>query len=312
MQRIIMEQLGFKEVQIVSPNNRNSYADFAPGKGIKFRLVVWKGLVAAEILGRMRQERQPYEAVPGEVERVYRRYLTGLEKSVEAGARDTLAVLQEAGQAFRGIRVVDGPRKPVVAVVGEIFMRDNPSCSGFLRQRLEALGAETHMGPITEWIELCTMRYVQESGWRREPLHWVQAVIQQYFQARIAERFERAMRDHIEAERAIPVERILEACAPYIHRDYVGDPPLALGLAAALAGTGISGVAAILPFTCLPGTIVASLSSAFRQDHDELPWVDIAFDGQDDTGIETRLQAFVHQAREHCRRKGYDQPREWS
>jgi predicted nucleotide-binding protein (sugar kinase/HSP70/actin superfamily) len=105
---------------------------------------------------------------------------------------------------------------------------------------------------------------------------------------------------------------MMELCGPYIHRDYVGDPPIALGAAAALWRTGISGVAAILPFTCLPGTIVASLSASFRKDHDELPWVDIAFDGQEDTGIATRLQAFVHQAREYCRRHGYDRPRTWT
>ena len=104
---------------------------------------------------------------------------------------------------------------------------------------------------------------------------------------------------------------MLELCGPYIHRDYVGDPPIALGAAAALAKTGISGVAAILPFTCLPGTIVASLSTSFRKDHDDMPWVDIAYDGQEDTGIATRLQAFVHQAREYCRRHGLDKPRVW-
>jgi len=63
-----------------------------------------------------------------------------------------------------------------------------------------------------------------------------------------------------------------------------------------------------MPFTCMPGTIVASLSAAFRMDHEEMPWVDIAYDGQEDTGIETRLQAFAHQAREFCRRKGYGVP----
>ena len=73
-----------------------------------------------------------------------------------------------------------------------------------------------------------------------------------------------------------------------------------------LAKTGISGVANILPFTCLPGTIVASLSTAFRKDHEDMPWVDIAFDGQEDTGIETRLQAFVHQAKEYAKAKGYN------
>jgi len=311
-QRIIMEHLGFKDVEIISPNNKNSYADYSRGQGVKFRLVVWKGLVAAEILGKLRQERKPYEAVPGQTEEVYQKYLDKLVHSVETGAKHTLDVLKEAGEAFRKIEMLNIPRKPVIAVVGEIFMRDNPFCSGFLRQRLESLGAETMMSPVREWIELSSVRYLEESGWRGDVLNVVKARIQGYFQHRIGSKYEHALADAIESERIIPVEDILELCDPYIHRDYVGDPPLALGAAAGLAKTGISGVADILPFTCLPGTIVASLSTAFRKDHDDMPWVDIAFDGQEDTGIETRLQAFVHQAKEYTTRMGYNKPREWN
>ena len=312
LQRIILENLGFGDVQIVSPNNRNSYADFSRGQGVRFRLLAWKGLVAAEMLGRLGQERRPYEAVPGSVEQVYRQWLPRLVASVEAGARDTLQVMIRAAEAFRAIPMLTMPRKPVIAVVGEIFMRDNPFCSGFARQRLEELGAETVMAPVREWVELSSRRWAEESGWRREPLGVVRARIQAWFQHRIGRSFERALEDYLEVERIVPVERMMELCGPYIHRDYVGDPPIALGGASALARTGISGVAAILPFTCLPGTIVASLSASFRRDHDGLPWVDIAYDGQEDTGIATRLQAFVHQAREYCRRRGYDRPRVWN
>ena len=101
---------------------------------------------------------------------------------------------------------------------------------------------------------------------------------------------------------------MLTGCAPYIHRHYDGDPPLALGAAHTLAERGASGIANILPFTCMPGTVITSVSGAFRADHDNIPWVNISYDGQDDTGIETRLQAFMHQAIEYSRAKGLDLP----
>jgi predicted nucleotide-binding protein (sugar kinase/HSP70/actin superfamily) len=312
LQRIILENLGFRDVEIVSPDNRNSYADFTSGRGVMFRLLVWKGLVSADLLGKLRQERRPYEAVPGEVERVYQEQLKRTVRSVETGAAKTLQVLREAGEAFKGIRMREMPRKPVVAVVGEIFMRDNPFCSAHLRQRLEEMGAETVMAPVREWIECATARWAQESRWRGELLNRLKATTQGWFQRRIGATLERGIADAIETERIIDVREILDLCAPYIHRDYVGDPPLALGAAAGLARTGLSGVAAILPFTCLPGTIVASLSPAFRKDHDDMPWVDIAYDGQEDTAIETRLEAFMHQAKEYCLRMGYDRPRVWA
>jgi predicted nucleotide-binding protein (sugar kinase/HSP70/actin superfamily) len=311
-QRIIMENLGFKDVEIISPTNKNSYADYSQGQGAKFRLIAWKGFVAAEILGKLRQERLPYEAVPGQVEEVYQKYLQKLVHSIENGATDTLDVLKEAGEAFCRVEMLDIPRKPVIIIVGEIFMRDNAYCNGFVKQRLENLGAETMVAPMREWLELSSVRYREESSWRGEILNGVKARIQGYFQHQISSKFEHALAEVIDVERVLPVEEILDFAAPYIHRDYVGDPPLALGTAAGLAKTGISGVAAILPFTCLPGTIVASLSSSFRKDYDDMPWVDIAYDGQEDTGIETRLQAFVHQAKEYARRKGYDKPKVWN
>ncbi len=92
---------------------------------------------------------------------------------------------------------------------------------------------------------------------------------------------------------------MLALCEPYVHRDYDGDPPLAFGAASILSEGGVSGIAHVFPFTCIPGTLITSLSPAFRKDHHNLPWVNVVYDGQEDTGLETRLQAFLHQAREY-------------
>ena len=169
------------------------------------------------------------------------------------------------------------------------------------------------MAPVREWVELSSRRWAEESGWRREPLGVVRARIQAWFQHRIGRSFERALEDYRggRAHRAGGTDDWSSA-APTSTGTTWGIRRSPWAAASALARTGISGVAAILPFTCLPGTIVASLSASFRRDHDGLPWVDIAYDGQEDTGIATRLQAFVHQAREYCRRRGYDRPRVWN
>lgn len=306
LQRIIASNLGYGDVEIVSPSNKKSYADFTSGRGVKFRLVVWKGLVACEILARLRQERKPYEARPGQTEETYRRELDRLARCLEGGARDIVRQLRGSVEAFDAIPLLDMPRKPVVAVLGEIFMRDNPFCSGFLRDRLEELGAETVMAPVREWLELSSVNYRKVSLWEGRYLDAAKARVQLFFQERIAHGIERALSDTFDADRIVPIEDILDLCGTYIHRDYSGEPPLALGAAASLARTGVSGFASVIPFTCLPGTVVASLSDSFRTDHGDIPWVNIAFDGQEDIGAETRLEAFVYQAREYARAHGYD------
>jgi hypothetical protein len=48
----------------------------------------------------------------------------------------------------------------------------------------------------------------------------------------------------------------------------------------------------------MPGTLVASVSDTFRKDHDNIPFINLAYDGQDSVSLDTRLQAFVFQVKE--------------
>jgi predicted nucleotide-binding protein (sugar kinase/HSP70/actin superfamily) len=74
-----------------------------------------------------------------------------------------------------------------------------------------------------------------------------------------------------------------------------------MGTSVALYDRGISGLAAILPFTCMPGTLIASVSDTFRKDHNNIPFINIAYDGQDSVSLDTRLQAFVFQVKEYTK-----------
>lgn len=301
LQRIVFDNLGYPEVEIVAPTNENAYAGLSGGHGVRFRVAALRAIYAVDLLRKLLQEHRPYESLPGETDRVYRQSLERVVASAEAGGGDLARVMAEAGEEFRAIPRKTGPRRPIIAIVGEIFMRDNPFCSGFLVERLERLGAETLMSPFVEWLTYSTLRFARDSRWKRDLPGLLQATIQGFFTRAIMRRLERTVRGALDRRLSVDVEEMLEGCGPYIHRDYDGDPPLALGTAAALSGEGIAGVAHILPFTCLPGTIVGALSGSFRSDHGELPWVNIDFDGQADAGMETRLEAFMYQAHQYAR-----------
>ncbi|MFH1034371.1 MAG: hypothetical protein V1806_07680, partial [Pseudomonadota bacterium] len=55
------------------------------------------------------------------------------------------------------------------------------------------------------------------------------------------------------------------------------------------------GVVNVIPFTCMPGTIVNALMKRFREDHGNLPFLPMAMDGQEQSGSRIRLEAFMHQ-----------------
>lgn len=310
-QRVIFDRLGFEDANIVSPSNDESFQGISEGQDNKVRLRTWKGFVSIDLLRKLQQERRPYEAVKGDTNKVYEKSLQAVISSIENGAKDLPEVLERAAQAFKGIPIVNGYRKPVIPIVGEIFMRDNAFCSGFLVQKLEELGAETIISPLSEWITYSTYRYGRDSIWKNDIKGLFKSKIQAFSQKITANKLHKAVGDAVEHHRDIPLDDMLTLCEPYIHKDYDGDPALAFGMAAGLVETEISGVVNILPFACMPGTLIQSVSHVFRKNHDNIPWEDIAYDGQDNMGIETRLQAFIHQAKEYSKAKGYDKPRVW-
>jgi hypothetical protein len=53
----------------------------------------------------------------------------------------------------------------------------------------------------------------------------------------------------------------------------------------------------------MPGTLICSVSDVFRKDHHNIPWVDFAYDGQDDASIDTRMQAFMYQVQEYLQKQ---------
>ena len=69
-----------------------------------------------------------------------------------------------------------------------------------------------------------------------------------------------------------------------------------------LGNHGLSGIVNIMPFSCMPGLITAGMAPRLRADLDGIPWLDIACDAQHATNIQTRLEAFLYQARQFQRR----------
>ena len=310
-QRIIFDRLGYTDAEIISPANDGAYEDISHGQGKKLRFRAWKGFVAIDLLRKMQQERRPYEVNKGDTNKVYGQALKDVATAIEQGANDLPNVLQRIANEFKNIKVVDGPRKPVIPVIGEIFMRDNAFCNGFIVDKLEALGAETVIAPFAEWISYSSYRYWRDSMWKKDIKGLFKSKLQEYSQKISAHRLHKSVGNAVEFQRDIHLDDMLEKCDPYVHKDYDGDPALAFGAASGLMDTEISGIIAILPFACMPGTFIQSVSHVFRQDHDNIPWEDIAFDGHDNIGIDTRLQAFMHQAKQYSKTNGYDKPRAW-
>jgi predicted CoA-substrate-specific enzyme activase len=303
LQQIIFERLGFGEAMIVHPSNEDNYTSIAPGNPVKWRMVAWKGLVAIDLIRKLQQQRRPYELIKGQTDEVYRQALTAIVRSLEGGGKTLASVLKRHTKEFMAIPYANGQRKPIIAVVGEIFMRDNAFCSANVVRRLEALGAETMIAPFSEWLSYSTYRYTRDSKWKKNTKGFVRSKIQGVLQHRMEKTLVDAVQNLTPIGPMVRIHDMLTHCDHYIHHDYDGDPPLSIGTTSILSQGYISGVVNILPFTCMPGTLNTAISDLFKRDHDYLPWENFAYDGQEDSSIDSRLEAFMHQAKEYAARK---------
>ena len=94
-------------------------------------------------------------------------------------------------------------------------------------------------------------------------------------------------------------EEIIEKASPYLHPSFEGEAILSIGKAIDYVDKGAAGLINTMPFTCMPGTIVNALLKRCREDYDNIPLLNLAYDGQKDSNTKTRLEAFVYQVRQY-------------
>jgi predicted nucleotide-binding protein (sugar kinase/HSP70/actin superfamily) len=299
--RILFDRLGYKDAELITPSNDTSYEDVAGEHGQKFRINAWRGFIAGDFMRKIHRETRPYEVNKGECDRLYEDSYRKLEKCIENGSKGLNKLIESIGADFKAVKIVKPERRPVIAVIGEIFMRDNAGCNGDIANRLEDLGVEVMIGPFSEWIYYSTYRFTRDSRWKGDTKGIIKSKIQGFGQDVIANHLLKNVKHIVDHEKDVSLHDMLNLCNTYVNKHYDGDPPIAMGTSVALYNRGIAGFAAILPFTCMPGTLVASVSDTYRKDHNNIPFINIAYDGQDSVSLDTRLQAFVFQVKEYAK-----------
>jgi predicted nucleotide-binding protein (sugar kinase/HSP70/actin superfamily) len=94
------------------------------------------------------------------------------------------------------------------------------------------------------------------------------------------------------------IEHVIELAEPYLHHSFEGEAILTIGKTIEYYHDGFSGVINVMPFTCMPSTIVSGISPNISAQCGGMPILNLSFDGQEDSTLTTRLEAFIEQARQ--------------
>jgi predicted nucleotide-binding protein (sugar kinase/HSP70/actin superfamily) len=81
-----------------------------------------------------------------------------------------------------------------------------------------------------------------------------------------------------------------------------GEAILSMGRVVEYAEHGFDGIVNILPFGCMPGTIVSLLLHQFREDYG-LPVLNVVVEGTKDPSEAIRFEAFIQQCQVHLGKK---------
>lgn len=296
VQRMVLDELGMPQVPLLSPDGDRGY-DEKDGLGlpVKFRRDAWRGVVIIDILQKLLHETRPHEVNKGETEKVYSESIAGVEKIIERDSSGLFDYAKVIRDRFRSIQVDRKPR-PIIGVLGEIYMRSHPFGNRDIIRRIEALGGEVWLSPIGEWILYCTDRYIANSRKDKKYLDLLKGYMQDRIQKKDERRLYEPFHDTLmNGEDAATVE-ILRNAAPYMRDTFEGEAILSIGKSVEFAERGLSGVVNVMPFSCMPGTIVAAISKKVREDYNNIPWLNLDYDGIEETNSQVRLEAFMYQA----------------
>jgi len=296
--RMVLDDCGFSEAEIFALDQTKNYSRHLKTFGPRFHRRAWQGLMIVDLLQKVSRQTRPYEVNPGETDRLYKELLDRLCKDAEEG-RDLYKTAEAARDAFAAVPVDRSTPKPRIGIVGEIYVRSNPFANNFAVKRIEELGGEACLPPLEEWLDY--IDYIRKEDYRRdkEYLQLLNDQIKNYVQEREVKRLSRIFDGVIneflyEEEMAHVIERGL----PYMNDAVRGEAILSIGRSEEYLEKGFHGVVNVLPFNCLPGNIVNALLNRFSKLHPHIPVLKMVYDGLEQASEETRLEAFMYQARQ--------------
>jgi predicted CoA-substrate-specific enzyme activase len=308
LHKLVLSDIGYPDVPVFAPSQNKDFYDYwkRMGSGGDPSRLAWIGICAIEVLHKALLAVRPYELEAGQADRLYSQCLQEICRLIERKPTDRQVVqmMRQVAARFCAIPADRSRPRPKIGVLGEIYVRHHTASNNDLVRQLESLGAEVDMAGFTEFLFYTNWVRKGES-WRDGNLRlWLANLlrnrVQHRLQHRINEPFEPLLGDVNEP----PTTEVLDLADPYIDRSFEGEAVLSIGKLLEFHRHGCHGVINVMPFACMPSTIVGGVAKRLTPVIGQMPVLSISYDGQQDPTMHTRLEAFIYQARA-CQNAGH-------
>ncbi len=297
--RLVLDELGFENAPIFAPNQGQYFYREMGMVGEDISRHMWQGVIAVDFLDQILREFRPYEVNRGDTDRAYKECLDNLCEALSRSDKPYYIAMEETKERFSKIPVDRSQNRPVIGVVGEIFVRVNQYCNQDVAREIEKLGGEAWVSPVSEWflyVNFLGMRHSKLSGDYR---NYLSLLLSDWFQKRDEHKLQQIFKDVLRNWEELPLKTTLDYSSDYIDPSFEGEAMLSIGKSVDFARKDLAGIVNVLPFTCMPGNIVTSILKMLREKHRQIPCLNMALDSVEDTNVKTRLEAFMFQARQY-------------
>jgi len=328
LHRIILDSLpGLEKVQITSLSSDDAYdlEGLIPADKLQeFRKAGFLSIVVGDILDRLLWRIRPYEQSEGITDAFImdakNRMAGSFSKHSSTGNLNRILLdLEEIVKQARELIDPSIPRKPLIGVVGEIYVRTHVKSNQDTIRVLERYGAEAVNASIGEWINYTTydqvrgakiafrlhLKSLQLKEIKRDILRYLKyslTLMYQYMQQRKVYRMVRNYLDIIEDHKIGHLDTVLKKNKVFSFE--VGtEACLSISSALVLARHGYNGIVNIFPFTCMPSNLTASITKPLMAKRN-VPYIDVSYDGSFQPGREAALRTFMYQASQHFKTHG--------
>ncbi|MCP4682993.1 MAG: CoA activase [Desulfobacterales bacterium] len=279
-------------------------------------------VIVADIIERLLWRVRPYEKETGMTDDFINESLQAMEKTFEkyGGNKDFDAILESLEKVLEdGKTIIDFtvPPKPLIGLVGEIYLRTHTQANQDVIRTLEKYGAEVINASIAEWVNFTTYGRLREAkiglrlalkqlNFRRVKDHLLNILnfggdlLYQEFRQKQVYKRARAHVDLAQDHKVSHLERILEEDDLFSF-DVGTEACLSIAGIIEYVRGGYNGIVNIYPFTCMPSTITSAISKPFMNKLG-IPYLDTPYDSSVQPGREAAIRTFMYQTHQHIKR----------
>ena len=327
-QRMVLDSFaGLDRVKIVSITTKDGYSlagVIENSRMLDFRKASYIAIIVADIMERLLWRIRPYEKTEGITDAFIDRCLLAMQATIEthAAAGAYNKIMDKLEDMLRECKTLIDPAipaKPLIGIVGEIFLRMHVQSNQDLIRDLEKHGAEVVNSSLAEWVNYISYGQLRENkinfrlNLRQFNFKRLKTDLQRmlnfgselFYQELKQKQFYRRVSKSIDIEHDHKVHHLKRL----LHKediftfDVTTETCLSIAAILQFAEEGYNGIVNVYPFTCMPGMTTSAIVKPIMNKR-RIPYLDTPYDGSLQPGRDTAIRTFMHQVTQHFQRHG--------